>query len=69
MSTYHATMQVGEKTYRVTAKADNRNEAMHKIATVAASAFPGQTAKVEMVEPEQIGDGAMDFLKNIFGFK
>jgi hypothetical protein len=66
MNTYHGTMHIGYKTYRVTAKADSRESAMHKIAVVAASAFPGKTAKVELVEPEQIGEGAMEFLKNMF---
>ena len=69
MNTYHATMYVGEKTYRVTAKADSMESAKHKIATVAASSFPGQMAKVEMVEPENIGEGTVEFLKNIFGIK
>lgn len=69
MNTYHATMYVGEKTYRVTAKADSMESAKHKIATVAASSFPGQTAKVEMVEPENIGEGTVEFLKRIIGLK
>ena len=67
--TYHATMYVGDKEYRVTAKADTLEQAKQKIATVAASAFPGQTAKVEMQQPERIGDGGLSFLKKILGFK
>lgn len=69
MNTYHATMYVGEKTYRVTAKADSLESAKHKIATVATSAFPGKAARVEMVQPENVGEGAVEFLKRIIGFK
>lgn len=69
MNTYHATMYIGPKTYRVTAKATDRDDALHKIASVAASRFPNTTAKIELVEPEQIGDGALESLKKMFGFK
>lgn len=62
-------MYIGEKKYRVKAKADNLESAKHKIATVAASAFPGQTAKIEIQEPEMVGDNAVEFLKKIIGFK
>jgi hypothetical protein len=69
MNTYHATMYIGPKTYRVTAKANDRADALHKIASVAASRFPNTTAKIELVEPEQIGEGALESLKKMFGFK
>lgn len=69
MNTYHGTMTVGDKTYRVTAKADTYQEAAQKVATVAASAFPGKTANIVLIPPERIGEGGLEFLKNIFGIK
>lgn len=69
MNTYHATMSVGDKTYRVTAKADSREGALQKIAHVAASSFPNQSdIKIEF-DPDRVGNETRDFLKNIFGFK
>jgi len=67
--TYHATMHVGEKKYRVTTKADSLEEAKYKIGATMATHFPGQTVKIEIKDPEMVESKGLAHLKKILGLK